>query len=119
MLNAKTRQVMLTQDAILMKKYYFHEKKDNEQKERMQLKTIWKKRQIKWNESDQNDESITRDSNISVMSNDEDDENIKNEDETDDKSVSSSTNVRSTNTKLIQAMSHLKTSSISETKKVI
>ena len=54
-----------------------------------------------------------------MVSDDENDENMNNEYETDDKSVSSSTNVRCTNTKLFPAMRHLKTLHNYKAKKLI
>ena len=86
-LNLKTRQVMLTQDAFFMKKLYFHEEKDNKQegkigiKNTVEEKTNAIKEKTKTKDSDKDDESTAGDPNIPVVSNNEDDENKNNQDE--------------------------------------
>ena len=45
-LSPKIRQLMLTQIAVFMKKSYFHDEKDDKQKEKITNKIMLKKRQI-------------------------------------------------------------------------
>ena len=45
-LHLKTRQVMLTQDTVLMKRSYFYEEKDNKQKKTLLTNIMLKNKQI-------------------------------------------------------------------------
>ena len=45
-LSPKTRQLLLTQIAVFMNKSYFHDEKDDKQKEKITNKIMLKKRQI-------------------------------------------------------------------------